>query len=250
MPRSSRQQSISGNYHIVIRGVNKQRIFEAPQDYDKFYYVLMDQKEKYHFSVFAFCLMSNHVHLLINERSTPFGHVMRGLAAKYVGWFNNKYHRSGQLFENRYRSEPVDEEDHFLRTVRYIHLNPVKAGICREPSEYPYSSYKNYFNKGKDSDVLFGLIERKSFELYHQEKADDICLDIDEEPYKRVPDEHVVRIINRITGLERPAMISDLSSERRESAVLSLLKAGISAKQINRLTGLSLGMIEYIRDKH
>ena len=250
MAQSSRLTSISGNYHIILRGINKQRIFEAPQDYAKFLSVLDIQIKKHQITLFAWCLMSNHVHLLIKERENTFGSVMIGLAAAYVRWFNNKYHRTGQLFENRFRSEPIDDEIYFLKVTRYIHMNPVKAGICREPSEYPYSSCAKYLNNGSDDDLLFGLVLRSEFRQYHREKAEDHCLDIDDRPVKTKTDEQAIAIIKSITGLERPAMATDLPEDKRDAAVFSMLKSGVYAKQISRLTGIPLGIIEYIRDKH
>ena len=130
MPRAGRIKSVSGNYHVVLRGINKQRIFEDAQDYDKFWLILKDKQKLFGFSLFAWCLMPNHVHLLIKEKSAPLSQIFQGFGSSFVYWYNAKYKRTGHLFEGRYRSEPVDDESYFLTVVRYIHLNPVKGRLC------------------------------------------------------------------------------------------------------------------------
>ncbi len=252
MPRAARIKSVSGNYHVVLRGINKQRIFEDAQDYDKFLWILKDRQKLFGFSLFAWCLMPNHVHLLLKEKSAPLSQIFRGIGSAFVYWYNVKYKRTGYLFEGRYRSEPVDDEFYFLTVVRYIHLNPVKGKLCQAPDEYRYSSYNYYFHNSRysGSDLIFGLMERDALEQFHKEKNDDICLDIDHDGPKRMTDEQAALFVKKAFGIERIAMVQSLPEDQREKVVLSLLKAGAFVKQVNRLTGITVGKIEYYRDKH
>lgn len=252
MPRVARIKSISGNYHAVLRGINKQRIFEDAQDYEKFLWILKDKQKSFGFSLFAWCLMPNHIHLLLKENSDPLSQIFRGIGASFVYWYNAKYNRTGHLFEGRFRSEPVDDESYFLRVVRYIHLNPVKGKICKTPEEYRYSSYNHYFHNPRysGSDLIFGLMERDALEQFHKEKNDDICLDIDNDGPKRMTDEQADWFVKKSFGIERTAMVQSLPEDQQERVILSLLKAGAFMNQISRLTGISVGRIEYYRDKH
>ena len=147
MPRQARKKSNSGIYHIILRGINRQQIFEDSEDYNKFLRVLEECKAISEFDIFAYCLMSNHIHLLLQENKEPIELVMKRIATRFVYWYNIKYQRLGHLFQDRFKSEPVENDEYFLTVVRYIHQNPVKAGICKKPQDYNYSSYNECFRK-------------------------------------------------------------------------------------------------------
>lgn len=192
MPRIISESKI---YHITLLSNNHQIIFEEPEDYDKFWWILNDYKKKCGFFLYAYCLMPNHIHLLIKEGQIPISQVIQRIEVRFVLWYNNKYDRDGHLFHNRFGSEPVEDETYFLKAVRYIHLNPVRAGICQFPGEYPYSSYRYYFEKGNfaDQDMIFNLVRKDEFEQYHREKCDDIFLDIQEKPVHKLTDEEAAK---------------------------------------------------------
>ena len=251
MPRAARIKGISGNYHVVLRGINKQRIFEDKQDYEKYFWILKDQQKQCNFALFAWCLMPNHIHLLIKEKTTPMSRIFQGVGSRFVYWYNTKYKRTGPLFEGRYRSEPVDDESYFLKVVRYIHLNPVKAGICNIPEEYPYSSYSYYFNSPNfpDSYLLFNLMEKKDLEQFHKEVSDDVCLDIDELSQNKLTDEQAVHLFHELTGYQQISTTQSLPEAERKHVLQILLKSGASVRQINRLTGVTIRVIEKINEE-
>ncbi len=93
--------------------------------------------------MYAYCLMGNHVHLLMrtDENDEPMGQIFRRICAQYVYWYNGKYERVGHLFQDRFRSEPIENDAYLLSVLRYIHQNPVKAGMVHDMADYPYSSY-------------------------------------------------------------------------------------------------------------
>jgi len=134
---------------VVFRGINKQRIFEEDRDYEKFLYTLQDQKGKSGYELYAYCLMSNHIHLLLREGTEELGTSFRRIASKYVQWYNQKYERVGHLFQDRFKSEVVEDNRYFLGVLRYIHQNPVKAGMVQKIEAYPWSSYREYFESPK-----------------------------------------------------------------------------------------------------
>lgn len=157
MPRGAREKAESGIYHIMLRGINKQTIFEDDEDYVKFLHVINDCKKKSSFKLMAYCLMSNHLHLLIKEENEELGQIFKRIGSSYVYWYNFKYSRTGHLFQDRFRSESVNNDEYFLTVLRYIHQNPIKAGLCTDVSKYKCSSYNDYLYKTELTDIEFGL---------------------------------------------------------------------------------------------
>ncbi len=114
MPRKPRAISESNIYHVVIRGADRQQMFEEKNDYDKYLDILSYYKKECQFEIYAYCLMSNHVHLLIHTSNTPLATVFRRINTRYAVWFNMKYDRTGFLQQGRYYSEPVNDERYLL----------------------------------------------------------------------------------------------------------------------------------------
>ena len=145
MPRTARKKSKTGIYHIMLRGINRQRIFEDDEDYRRFLNSLKEFKDKCGYEIYGFCLMSNHIHLLIKEGNEDLGIVFRRIGASYVYWYNWKYNRCGHLFQDRYKSETVENDVNLLSVLRYIHQNPVKAGIEKDLKNYPGDTWGRFF---------------------------------------------------------------------------------------------------------
>ena len=248
MPRTARMKSETGVYHVILRGNNKQRIFEENADYEAFMQILSYQRKQCGFVLYCWCLMPNHIHILLREKETPLSTIFRKIGCSFVFWYNQKYKRTGHLFQDRFLSEVVEDEDYFRTVIRYIHLNPVKAGICQAPGDYLYSSYHRIFESGKysDSDLILNLFPKKEFEEFHKEKNNDLCLDYDHPAIRIITDEAAEKIIRKAFGCERIALVYSLPEEERNRAVQKLLRIGSSPKQINRLTGVSVGVIEKI----
>ena len=143
MPRHARQMSTSGYMHIITRGIGRQLLFEEPEDYQHYLKALDRYCTETHVNVCAYCLMENHVHLLVYGETEQIILLMKKLGVSYSFYFNRKYDRVGHLFQDRYRSEPVEDDAYLLTVFRYILRNPCKAGICKA-SEYPWSSYGMY----------------------------------------------------------------------------------------------------------
>ena len=130
MARHSRKKSSTQIYHVVIKGADRQLLFEETKDYRKYLDILEYYKEEFHFKIYAYCLMSNHVHLLIHHPDTAsLESIFRHINTTYATWFNLKYNRTGFVQDGRYFSEPVEDSRYLLTVVRYIHYNPAKAGL-------------------------------------------------------------------------------------------------------------------------
>lgn len=247
MPRRARALSSTGIYHIMLRGINQQRIFEDSEDNEKFLEVLKDCKEISNYKIYAFCLMGNHLHLLMKVENETLEQIFKRIGGRYVYWYNAKYCRVGHLFQDRYKSEPVEDDCYFLAVLRYIHQNPVKAGLVNTIKEYTYSSYHFYMepkgNQLVDIDLIMGMMSLKQFEEYQNEANDDICLDLTEQTY-RMTDEQAKKIIYKLSKCKNISEFQNLEPDVRNKCVSELRASGLSVRQISRLTGISKGIVE------
>ena len=154
MTRKKRVWYEGACYHIMGRGNRRGSIFKEPDDYALFLRVMKEVREKCPFILHAFCLMTNHFHLELTTKGQPIWKIMQPLMNSYARIFNGKYGYVGHLFESRYTSCLIENDIYFLEVSRYIHLNPVKASMVREPLAYEYSSYRKYVSAG-DSSKMF-----------------------------------------------------------------------------------------------
>ena len=248
MARTARIQSESQIYHVMLRGINKQSIFNEPEDYHKLLQILEYCVEKSGIEVYAYCLMHNHIHLLLKEGNEPLGITFRRFGSKYVYWYNNKYGRIGHLFQDRYKSEPVEDDSYFLTVLRYIHMNPVKAGITISPEEYPYSSYANYFHPDNwiNSKKVLTMISQKQFLEYHQLKNNDICLDMIENTAHVTEEQSKVLFLN-ITHCDSDEEFKLLNKKQKDNYIEKMKRQGIPLRQIAKLTGESYYYIQKIQ---
>ncbi|MBQ7183145.1 MAG: transposase [Clostridia bacterium] len=248
MPRTARKTADSGIYHVMMRGINRQRIFEDDEDRDRFLEILKKTKEMDGFDLIAWCLMPNHVHLLIHENEVKLETIFRRIGAAYVYWYNGKYVRTGHLFQDRFKSEPVEDDAYFLTVIRYIHWDPVKAGLCEKPETYAYSSLKNYFEKDglHDSGMVLEMMNEEEFREWNTQAAEDKCMDITEQPRKHLTDSRAWALIQRRSGCKNASEFQNLEREKRDAALGKALKEGVSIRQASRLTGISIGVIRRI----
>lgn len=249
MPRVGRKKSRSGIYHIVLRGINRQIIFEDEKDSIKFLDTLKEYQETSGYKLYAYCLMGNHIHLLLKEEQEELGIIMRRIGASYVYWYNWKYERCGHLFQDRFKSETVEDERYFLTVLRYIHQNPVKAGIVNDVASYKWSSYSEYIGKNTIIDIDFALSifnnnrEKaiESFKEFHQIENDDVCIDIEEN--KRLTDIEAIGIIKKTCHVGHCNEIQELDKNERNKYLKILKEKGLSTRQIARLTGISRSIV-------
>jgi len=248
MPRHARKQSSSGIYHIVLRGINRQNIFEDEEDKKKFLETLDRYKAISEYKLFAYCLMSNHIHLLIRIGKESLDTVVKRIAGSYVYWYNWKYSRCGHLFQDRFKSEPVEEDSYFLTALRYIHQNPVRAGVCKYIEDYRYSSYLAYIKENSfvDTDFCFGIIDCEQFIEFHNRYDDQQCLELDEKKF-RLTDEKAMCIIQKVCKCKNATEFQQLDLIKRDKYLKLCREKGISIRQLSRLTGVSFHIIRNLR---
>lgn len=161
MPRQARLDVLGELYHVIARGNERKRIFREKEDYRTYAKWLQEHAQRDAMRLYAFCLMPNHLHLLLEPTRRSLGRFMHSLHTRYTRYFNRKYRRVGHLFQGRFRSLLCQKDAYLLELVRYIHLNPVRAKLVRSASQYGPSSYRMYFQQdppiGLERDLVLGL---------------------------------------------------------------------------------------------
>jgi len=250
MTRQARVESNAGIYHVMLRGINRQNIFEEREDYERFKECLSGVKKKCGIKLFGYCLLSNHIHILTGTDREPIGTSLKRICVSYVFWYNRKYNRQGPLFQDRFKSEPVEDDIYLLSALRYIHQNPVKAGICSRLRDYQWSSYIDYMDGGDgftDTGDVLNMFSLKNsdqirlFEKFMNEENDAVFADIGERVY--TSDEVIREKIIKVCGARSVGEFQLLSHDERLKAVRALRDEGISIRQIVRMTGEPFGIV-------
>ena len=247
MPRVARRKSATNIYHLMIRGINHQDIFADDEDYKKFTDILARYRAEIEYEIYAYCLLDNHVHLLMKEGNEPLSNTMKRIGISYVQWYNWQYDRKGHLFQDRYKSEVVEDDPYFLVVLRYIHQNPLKAGLSNNVGGYQWSSYREYIGKPElvNVDFVFKLFHkdpaeaRAMFIRFNNELNNDKCLEITA-PRKTISDKEIRRLVKRKFNVDLASLHSQQPGIQQE--VLRYLKEmdGPSLRQLSRLTGLTV----------
>ncbi len=249
MPRTAREKSRTGIYHVILRGINRQLIFKNKEDSAKLLSTLKEYQKISEYKLYAYCLMGNHLHLLLKEEKEELGVTMRRIGASYVYWYNWKYERCGHLFQDRYKSEAVEDDQYFLTVLRYIHQNPLKAGLVKDIADYKWSSFREYIGEQKiiDIDFVLGLFndDREKaidgFKRFHDIIGSDSCLEIEEK--KRLKDDEAKEIINRTCSITCCTKLQLFETDKKNQCLKMLKEEGLSTRQIARLTGISRSII-------
>lgn len=136
MARKPRIEFPGGLYHIITRGNRRERVFLDDTDYKRYLDLLSRYHKRYNFLLYAYVLMLNHTHLLIEQNETPISKITQGINQSYTQYFSKRYQKVGHLFQGRYKALLCDKDGYLLAIIRYIHLNPVRARIVKMPGDY------------------------------------------------------------------------------------------------------------------
>jgi len=251
MPRIARVRSEAGVYHVMARGINRQDIFLEGDDRHRYLSTLAKVKAKTKCKVYGYCLMNNHVHLLLAEgEDENISETMQRLGSSYVYWYNRKYERAGYLFQDRFLSEPVESDPYLLTVLRYIHQNPVKAGLVTNSSQYVWSSYLAYTTGTEhevgltDTEFILDIVGGVGlFEDYHQHIGDISFEAVERKP--RATNAQILGCAQRILAEVPLAALPTLNLEER-NRILRELKTvpGASCAQIASLVGVGKKVVE------
>ena len=249
MGGSRRATAESGLYHVVTRGNGRQILFEDDRDRRFFLETLGGELPKRSVGIIAWCLMENHVHLVLEDCSDgieSLSEAMRVLLATYARRFNGRGGHVGHVFQARFSSTPIEDERHLLATVRYVHLNPERAGIC--PAEkYEWSSYAEYVgcpgicSTGLVLDLVGG---REGFVEFCRESCSS-DLPVDYRPPRASADELLMfaRGVLADAGFGSPESVKSLPKGKRDAALRVMSAAGMSIREIERMTGVGRGTV-------
>ncbi|MDD2215255.1 MAG: transposase [Eubacteriales bacterium] len=258
MPRHQRILSKTGIYHVMMRGNERKNLFAGEEDKLRFLDTLFAKKDETRFFLYAYCLMDNHVHLLVREGPEGLATMMKRINTSYAYYFNQKNHRVGHLFQDRFKSEPIENERYLLAVTRYIHNNPVKAGIVKKPERYKWSSYNSYLNpylpesKIVDTEFILSILANdqkiaiQEFRKFSKEQDESEFLDIEEgsirtlEEGKSYLEEYLAK---RWSGKNIEDLIKD--KETRTKIIVHLkTNTKLSVRKIADLLGINRGIVQ------
>lgn len=144
MARKQRIHFPGAFYHVILRGNAGEPIFFDDRDSYRLYMIIQYAVEKFRCRIHAFCLMRNHLHLVVQVDDVPLSRIMQNISLRYTKWINYSRNRTGHLFQGRYKAILVDADTYLLELVRYVHLNPVRANASAAPEDYPWSGHRGY----------------------------------------------------------------------------------------------------------
>lgn len=269
MPRGARVKSSTGIYHIVERGNERANIFRDTEDKMKFINILRNKKKEMSFEVYAYCLMDNHVHLLIKESQDEICNIMKSINVSYVIYFNKKYDRIGHLFQGRFKSEAVENDSYLINVLRYIHQNPFKADMVEDLDDYPWSSYIEYTRLNEHEAAIcdieailpyFSEHKKRAVELfrnYMKETCEGNYLDIIDNKNEKASKIHSKRegqnYLNKIcydNGISREELISQkakIGSLLHEVIKYLKMHSNLSYSDIAEIIGISKTTVSRVK---
>ncbi len=163
MPRPIRIYYPGLIYHILNRGNNRQVIFVEEEDYRHYLDILQRYKEKFEFRVFAYCLMTNHIHLLLQvSEKASISKIMQAITIAHTRYYHFKYQCSGHIWQGRFKSPLISDDEYLLTTMRYIEQNPIRAGMVKHLKGYPWSSFQLNIQSRTDN-----LVDREENPVYN-----------------------------------------------------------------------------------
>lgn len=265
MPRHSRILSKTGTYHIMMRGNERKDIFYDEEDRVKLLNILQDKKTISQCEIYAYCLMSNHVHLLIKETKEEISRFMKRVNVSYAYYFNRKYNRVGHVFQDRFKSEPIEDEAKLLAVIRYIHNNPIKAGLVKTCIDYDWSSYKTYVSRNRqnilvDDNVILSIFSEsidkgiKLFKEFSLNASSDTFIEIEEVVEHEISIRGYLEAKEYIDyfleekGLSLKDLQDKVNADARNNIILKLkICSDLSIREIADVLNINRGVVERVR---
>ena len=242
MTKQIRKFSTSDVYHIIIKGNNDSDIFYDDMDRKIFIEKVKLTKKEFKYKVYAYCLMSNHVHMVIEVPRENLSKAIQSLTIRYVSYFNKKYDRKGPFVQNRFKSKNIENQRYFLEVCRYVHRNPEKAGI-EKTNNYKWSSYNEYISKERiiDKKVLMYYLNNsiENFIKYTNKVEDiqEIMNYADFELNNRLNDEELMEIILKRLNFNNIEEVINFFKNKENIRYIEKLKdiKGINKSQLSRI---------------
>ena len=249
MSRTARKKSSLGIYHILVQGLRGEKIFEQEECKNKYLEILQRYHSEGKVKVYAYCVLDNAVHLLIEEAEDTISIFMRRLGVSYVHWYNLNREHQGTLFRERYSSQAIENDVECMRIIRYIHQLPVRMKLTNRMSNYKWSSYNEYLmnNYRIDKESLLGQLGDWNYERYMRNSWEGAYLQERTPNYQKTDEEALSLIFQRLEGktiLDLHGM--DKDEQKKMLAQMRYIDR-ISITQLARLTGIGKGIIQRLK---
>lgn len=249
MARQARLQSPTDYYHVMMRGNNRERIFLKSSQKQYFKDLLREQIEDGPIDLASYCIMDNHVHLVIKADLDDMTKALKKVNIKYAMNFNKERNRIGHVFQDRYKSEIISNDMHLIQVIRYVHNNPVKAKMVEGPNIYKWSSFNEYIKENKSrivskrqKEIILSLNNGiENFLEFHKIEDDNEYLEIDEdrELYRLEKAQSIISAYFKEKGIFEAKELNK-SPIMLEEIVISLLdRTKLSQRKIVSLLGIS-----------
>ena len=252
MSRKRRRHSSTDMYHVIVRGNAKMNLFIDDTDRLRFLDTMHRYLGKTAEILHTWCLMSNHVHMLVQMPLKDLSENMKRLEVSYAAYFNRKYDRVGHVFQGRFKSTPVESDEYFVSVVKYIHNNPVAAGLCASCGDYKWSSYQHYTSR---SDIvlsslvidMFGGVgefvdSHKHVDEKGANKEKHTFIEAFPKP-RYMNDTRAFEVIRDVLKGSPLSVLNDMDVGLIRRYVVEFKQRGVSFRQISRLTGLTRRMM-------
>jgi len=250
-------------YHVMVRGNERKTLFLDDQDYRKFVKVLRTVKEEAEYDLYAFCMMNNHVHLLIHDDQNQLPQIMKAINTSFALYFNKKYDRVGHVFQGRFKSEVIEDTPYLLTAVRYIHNNPVKAGLVNNPVQYKWSSYSTYIHDDTgfkdliDTNTILDLFETErqpalaAFMIFSQQSSAENLIEPWKEERAIISPGQESKFVREYLS-QKNMGIDDLNKKeynmiRRELIKFLKSNSALTIRQIGELLNIDRNVIQRIK---
>lgn len=245
MTYERRKRSESDIYHLIARGVGRHLLFEDDADRKRYVNLFTTHFDKQGVSILAWCLMDNHVHLIASGDLDKISTAMQFIGRSYAHYFNARHDRVGHLMQGRFKSVPISSDEQLLETVRYVHLNPERAGI-EKASSYKWSSYREYQSAPEYVDpqlVLEMLGGPEAFEEFHLQESENKSLSTRSVTERMVSTDAAVEVLDDVLSRNGLTEVPVDDRKVRDSLIRELRNRGLSVRQIERLTGIGRGIV-------
>ncbi|QOR35992.1 transposase [Clostridium sp. 'deep sea'] len=260
MPRCARKVSSTDFYHLMIRGINKEAVFNT----DQHKYVLLkyinEQVELNYIGLLAWCIMGNHAHLVVKAELSNISRFIKIVLLKYAKYYNNANDRVGPVFGDRFRSEVIQDDNSLKQVVRYVHRNPTKACLVEKIEEYKFSSYfefiykEKYISKSlKEFYMDYFRNNKKRYINFHQEEEiADYFIDTKEQIAKNIQ-ELFWQTLNDFNREHNVDILNEYKTNKclfNELIYILYEQTGYSYSKIAKLLGMSVAKVRYALKKY
>lgn len=255
LPIRRRQKSSTDIYHVIVKGINKELIFNQQREKIYFKSIILKYLKKYQIEIYCYCIMSNHAHFIIRADLPILSLFMANVLSEYALYYNFKHHRNGHVFQNRFRSECIEDERYFWACLRYIHMNPVKAKMVKSSERYKYSSMKEYMLEKAEllHENAYIILknhfkDKVSFKEFHRGKPEEVFIDTADDEQNQ-QEEVALCIAQELAEEKRLVLLNQVFEEksiRKEYIERLRKKLGLSQKKAKELFVLTMWHVENI----